>query len=85
MPIHKIAHYNFRLEPGLMDRVRDFYVSVVGMTQGPRPPFPSKGYWLYAGTLDLLHLTQEAGSDKRRTGIDLTLRAAAPWVTLPTR
>jgi extradiol dioxygenase family protein len=72
MPVHGIAHYNFRLERQLMERVREFYESVVGLQVGPRPPFLSFRYWLYAEGRDVLHLTEEVPADKRRTGFDLT-------------
>jgi catechol 2,3-dioxygenase-like lactoylglutathione lyase family enzyme len=72
MPVHGIAHYNFRLERNLMEEVRAFYERVVGLKVGPRPPFESFGYWLYANGQDVLHLTEELPEDKRRTGTDLT-------------
>jgi catechol 2,3-dioxygenase-like lactoylglutathione lyase family enzyme len=72
MPIHGIAHYNFRLERNLMEQMRAFYEEVVGLKVGPRPPFKSFGYWLYAGERDVLHLSEEIPEDKRRAGSDLT-------------
>jgi extradiol dioxygenase family protein len=72
MPIHGISHYNFRLERRLMEDVRKFYETIVGLEIGPRPPFNSFGYWLYAGGRDVLHLSEELPEDKRRTGSDLT-------------
>jgi catechol-2,3-dioxygenase len=55
-----------------MEQVREFYEQVVGLRVGPRPNFTSFGYWLYAGEVDILHLTQEKQGDERRTGQDLT-------------
>ena len=72
MPVHGIAHYNFRLERGLLEEVRDFYIATVGLEVGARPPFKSFGYWLYAGNQDLLHLSEELAENKRRKGSDLT-------------
>ena len=72
MPVIGLAHYNLRLERGLMDAVRDFYVDVVGLTVGPRPAFISIGYWLYAGGHDILHLSEQRPTDKRRIGSDLS-------------
>ncbi len=72
MAIHNIAHYNFRLERGLMEQMREFYEAAVGLKVGQRPPFNSAGYWLYAGEKDILHLAEEAPLDKRRKGSDLT-------------
>ena len=72
MPVTGISHYNFRLEKSLLEEVRQFYISAVGLEVGPRPAFRSSGYWLYAGGQDLLHLTEEKVDDKRRKGSDLT-------------
>ena len=72
MPIHGIAHYNFRLERQLMEVVRSFYETIIGLQLGPRPPFQSFGYWLYADGKDLLHLSEELSEDRRRPGSDLT-------------
>jgi catechol 2,3-dioxygenase-like lactoylglutathione lyase family enzyme len=72
MPVHGIAHYNFRLERQLMEEVRAFYETFVGLKLGPRPPFKSFGYWLYADGQDVLHLSEELPEDKRRRGSDLT-------------
>ena len=72
MPVHGIAHYNFRLERQLLEVVREFYEAVIGLQVGPRPPFKSFGYWLYADGRDVLHLSEELPGDKRRAGSDLT-------------
>ena len=55
-----------------MEEVRQFYISAVGFQVGPRPAFQSLGYWLYIGSQDVLHLTEERVDDKRRKGSDLT-------------
>jgi catechol 2,3-dioxygenase-like lactoylglutathione lyase family enzyme len=65
MPVTGLDHYNLRAEPALLDRLRDFYCDVVGLQQGVRPPFNSKGYWLYAGGHPILHLST-AGVDEAR-------------------
>jgi extradiol dioxygenase family protein len=71
MPIHGIAHYNFRLNRQLMGEVRAFYESVVGLRVGSRP-LASFGYWLYAGDRDVLHLSEQGPDENRRVGSDLT-------------
>jgi len=52
-----LAHVNIRAPEALIETVRAFYRDVVGLREGPRPPFRSRGYWLYAGGRDVLHLT----------------------------
>ncbi|HEY1091454.1 MAG TPA: VOC family protein [Burkholderiaceae bacterium] len=65
MALLGFSHYNLRAPRPLLERLRDFYVEVVGLREGERPPFRSFGYWLYAGEQAALHLT-EAGSDEER-------------------
>ncbi len=38
------------------EAVRDFLIAVVGVTQGPRPPFDFHGYWLYLDGRPIIHL-----------------------------
>jgi catechol-2,3-dioxygenase len=52
------SHYNLQAPRELLDRVRDFYIGIVGLTLGDRPPFESFGYWLYANGEAVLHLTE---------------------------
>src|ERR1700754_173017 len=70
MTIRGLAHVNIRAAEGLIEQVRRFYVDVVGLSEGARPPFRSRGYWLYAGGLDIMHLT-----------IDPSMTAASPAST----
>jgi len=67
MPITGFNHFNLRASRPILDELRDFYVSVVGLELGRRPPFESFGYWLYAGTHDVLHLTEAALGEHRPT------------------
>ena len=39
-----------------LDETRDFYIDVMGMTLGHRPPFKFDGYWLYVGDEPVVHL-----------------------------
>lgn len=52
-----LAHVNIRAPEALIERVRVFYRDVIGLREGLRPPFRSRGHWLYAGERDVLHLT----------------------------
>lgn len=65
-------HYNLRAPRELMDKLKAFYCEVVGLTQGPRPPFDSFGYWLYAGDQCLLHLSQAQSDEVRLTHVVTT-------------
>jgi catechol-2,3-dioxygenase len=38
--------------------VRDFYIDVIGLTEGPRPDVPVAGYWLYLADVPVLHLME---------------------------
>lgn len=60
MPALSIDHYNLRADPALTARLRDFYIDIVGMHEGWRPPFPFPGHWLYLGEQPVLHLVADA-------------------------
>jgi len=55
--IKGINHYNLRAAPEVIEVLKDFYINVVGLRLGERPPFKNKGYWLYANHKDVLHLS----------------------------
>jgi catechol 2,3-dioxygenase-like lactoylglutathione lyase family enzyme len=65
MALIGFAHYNIRASRDLLERLRAFYCDVVGLRVGSRPEFSNFGYWLYAGTQDLLHLTEAGEGDVR--------------------
>jgi catechol 2,3-dioxygenase-like lactoylglutathione lyase family enzyme len=43
---------------------RDFFVAVLGLEPGFRPPFASPGYWLYQGDLALIHISDAANHEQ---------------------
>ena len=55
--INGIDHYNLRSDEKMIETLKDFYINIVGLKLGHRPPFKSKGYWLYAKEKDVLHLS----------------------------
>lgn len=77
MPITGFKHYNLRADRAMLDALRDFYVDVVGLQLGYRPPFASHGYWLYAGTQDVLHLSEATRGEQRAAGAINTFDHAA--------
>jgi len=56
MPVKQFHHMNLRICRSQMDAVKEFYVDVLGLSVGHRPPFRSSGYWLYAGDSAVVHL-----------------------------
>ena len=44
-----LALNHFSIRTTDMDATRRFYETVLGLTVGPRPPFPFPGLWLYNG------------------------------------
>ncbi|HEU0276222.1 MAG TPA: VOC family protein [Rhodanobacteraceae bacterium] len=59
MPVRGLNHVNFRAPANTIERLRRFYVDVVGLHEGSRPRFHSgsQGCWLYAGSVGVVHLT----------------------------
>ena len=55
--IDGINHYNLRADEETIEVLKDFYIEIVGLKLGHRPPFRNGGYWLYANQKDVLHLS----------------------------
>jgi catechol 2,3-dioxygenase-like lactoylglutathione lyase family enzyme len=58
MPLTELNHVTVRTKE--MERTRDFYVTVLGMTVGFRPDLGFPGYWLYVGKKPVVHLVPES-------------------------
>jgi catechol 2,3-dioxygenase-like lactoylglutathione lyase family enzyme len=58
MSVTAIDHINIAGPAELIERCRAFYVDVLGLENGHRPPFRSRGFWLYGGGQALVHLTE---------------------------
>jgi catechol 2,3-dioxygenase-like lactoylglutathione lyase family enzyme len=54
MPLNGLNHYTIR--PADLERTKDFYVDVLGLEIGYRPPLGFDGYWLYCGGQPTVHL-----------------------------
>jgi catechol 2,3-dioxygenase-like lactoylglutathione lyase family enzyme len=61
MAMGALQHINIRCADA--QRSRDFYVDIMGLTEGPRPPFKSSGYWLYLGPEPIVHLVQKPADE----------------------
>lgn len=74
-----------------IEATRAFLCGVVGLEQGPRPPFAIDGYWLYHAGRPLLHLvaataTYRAGrSAPRIDHLALRIEDRAEWQALIAR
>jgi catechol 2,3-dioxygenase-like lactoylglutathione lyase family enzyme len=66
MAVDALQHINLRSTD--IDRSRDFYVDVIGLHVGPRPPIASVGYWLYLGAMPVIHLVQRAPDTPSQSG-----------------
>ena len=74
MHVVRIDHVNIIGSPELVAKCRTFYIDILGLQEGYRPPFRSSGFWLYAGKAANVHLTVK----------NLThLMAPAPSITSP--
>ena len=63
-----LNHFNITAPSELLEKVRDFYVEVLGLVVGERPNFRRDGFWLYAGREPIVHLTACEGDDARAQG-----------------
>jgi len=55
----RLEHYNICGPMPFLEEVRDFYVKVMGLTNGPRPETPVRGFWLYTGSRPVVHLAED--------------------------
>jgi catechol 2,3-dioxygenase-like lactoylglutathione lyase family enzyme len=69
MGISSLDHVNLRTAN--VERLRAFYVDVLGLRVGPRPAFSFGGAWLYCGDRPIVHLVQVGGDP--RPSADLRL------------
>lgn len=56
MAVDALQHVNLRVRD--LEASKAFYVDVVGLRVGPRPPVASVGYWLYLEDEPVIHLVQ---------------------------
>jgi catechol 2,3-dioxygenase-like lactoylglutathione lyase family enzyme len=64
MSVGVLDHYNVSTR-NLKETVQ-FYETVLGLVNGPRPPFDFPGAWLYSEGRPVLHLNDIAGTDKQQ-------------------
>jgi len=64
MSVGVLDHYNVSTRK-LKETVQ-FYEGVLGLENGPRPPFDFPGAWLYSEGHPVLHLNDIAGTDRQQ-------------------
>ena len=52
-----LHHINIKAPAALMEEERRFFCDLLGLREGNRPDFSSKGYWLYSGDQAIVHLS----------------------------
>ena len=68
MSNYHLNHINIRTAD--LEGTRDFYASVFGLVEGFRPPFPTPGYWMYAGDTPIVHISPSEPNSPARTNPD---------------
>ena len=58
MSVLAFNHFNIRAPRPLLEEVKQFYLEVIGLTEGYRPDVPIHGHWLYLEDLPVLHLME---------------------------
>jgi len=56
MSVQALEHITIRCAQ--LQRTRDFYVDLMGLSEGDRPAFPFRGHWLYLGGIPVVHLVE---------------------------
>ena len=59
MPLENLNHVLVLTRD--LEATRDFYVGVLGLEDGYRPPFPFAGHWIYLGDRAVVHVAENRG------------------------
>jgi catechol 2,3-dioxygenase-like lactoylglutathione lyase family enzyme len=71
-----------------LDTTYHFFRNVIGLQAGPRPSFRVRGYWLYASSRPVIHLTDatvpmpEGSTSPRIDHIGFRVENSAEWRAL---
>lgn len=60
---------HFTIVSNQLEATRHFYVEVLGLVQGPRPPFPTPGFWLYVQDQPVVHVVAVEQMPEPRRGV----------------
>ncbi len=67
MPVTAMNHFTVLTDD--LPRTLAFYVELLGLTEGPRPPLGFPGAWLYAGGQAVLHVIAGRPLPTPRAGV----------------
>jgi len=67
MPATAMNHFTILTDD--VPNTVDFYRDLLGLTNGPRPPFEFPGAWLYAGGEPILHVIGGRPAEELRAGV----------------
>ena len=75
MPLNKMEHYLVLTDD--IDATRAFYIDILGLEDGFRPPLEFPGYWLYLAQTPVLHIAEwdTYTRHSKSLGIPVTTRA----------
>ena len=68
MSIQGMNHFNVLTDD--VEATRRFYIDIIGLTEGERPPLGFDGTWLYAGGRPILHVSKARMPGQRAGVID---------------
>lgn len=58
MPLTGLNHVNIEALPEQISAVRDFYIQVLGLSEGWHPDIGRRVHWLYIGDNPVVHLVE---------------------------
>ena len=64
MPLQNLNHFLVLTRD--LEATRDFYVDILGLEDGYRPPFAFDGHWIYLGDRAVIHVAELGDYLKRR-------------------
>ncbi|MCP5150297.1 MAG: VOC family protein [Ectothiorhodospiraceae bacterium] len=67
MAIEGMNHFTVLTDD--LEATRDFYIGLLGLKEGWRPPFTFPGAWLYCGEQAVLHLIAREALPEPRAGV----------------
>ena len=84
MAVTEMNHFTVLTDD--LERTRAFYVGLLGLREGPRPPLGFPGAWLYVGDRPVLHvIAGRALPEERRGVLDHMAFSASDLAGLTTR